>query len=120
MQNAPGCRNFLFLILVIILSVIIIALMGCAVKVPAQFEDQLLITKRYSGQVANYFYEGRETIIITDKQVIKVCGHIQVQDSAHCYIRLEPCYQDVHPDIRARLEAQFLSFNGVEYRIKTW
>ena len=119
-RKGRAIGNFLYVLLVIFLFILMALLLGCSAKIPAKFEDQLLITKKYSGQVRSYYYEKRCTIIITDICTLKVCKNIAVPDSAHCWVRTEPCYQNVHPDIRARLEAQFLSFNGVEYRIKTW
>jgi len=120
MENAKGCRNLIFVIVVIILSIIMIALMGCSATVPVQFENQLIITKKYSGKAMDCLYTGSYTIVITDLTIVNLCGDVDIPYLSHCYIRTIPCYRDVHPDIAKNLESKYLSFNGQEYRVKTW
>jgi hypothetical protein len=88
--------------------------------VPVKYENQLIITKRYVGELLRCIPEGRYTVIVTSERVFKVCGELHVPDQAHCYIRIIPCYWDVHPDIRAQLERQYFSYKNKEYRVKTW
>jgi hypothetical protein len=88
--------------------------------VPVSYENQLIITRKYAGKLLRCIPEGRYTTIVTSDAVFKVCGEVHAPLNAHCYIRIVPCYWDVHPDIRAQLERQYFSWNGKEYRIKTW
>ena len=88
--------------------------------VPTKFENQMFITKKYVGELQKYYYVDKYTVIITDQIYFKVCGNISIPDSVSCYIRILPCYHDVHPYIAKQLEQQYFLFNNKEYRIKTW
>lgn len=53
---------------------------------------------------------------------VELVGNVIVPEGVPGYVRTEPCYWDVHPDIRVRLERKYFSWNGSEkeYKIKTW
>src|SRR4030043_1601694 len=105
------------------IPIILLFLCSCTAPrmiVPVNYEDQLIITKRYIGD-ACYSEKGEKyTLIITTFESVTICGVVTVPEGAHCYIRTVPCYQDVHPQIKAKLERKYFSWNGIEYRVKTW
>ena len=99
----------------------ILLLIGCSKNmVPTQFENQLVVTKQYAGKMMYNYFDGKYTHVITDERIILVCGDVYVPDSSHCYIRITPVYIDAHPDIKENLRSKYFSYNGKEYRIKTW
>ena len=116
MNNATGCRNLLLTLLIIILFIVMLCLMSCTVYP----EGQLIITKKYVGRIEQYQHLDKFTKIQTADRILYVCGHIDIPDSVHCYIRIVPVYADVHPVIKDQLQRQYFSFNDQEYRIKTW
>jgi hypothetical protein len=107
---------------IIILSLILLT--GCKSYqiVPVKYENQLRITKRYMGEVMYAEQRGRYTLVVMGFGSVEVCGHISVPAWVPAYVRTEPCYHDVHPDIAKRLERKYLSWVGSEkeYKIKTW
>jgi len=125
MENARGFRNFI-LILIGIILIGIIFLCSCSTHtiVPKSYEDQIIITKKYVGRLELCVPGEKYTIIMTDQACFKIYGQVIVPKDAWCYVRFIPCYWDVHPDIRAHLEQRWFSYlNGSgkkEYRIKNW
>jgi hypothetical protein len=115
-MNQPGCRRFLIVVVMVILTIIIICLMACKVYP----EGQLVITKKYIGRAKDCCEAGKYTKIRTSEAILYVCGAVHVPDSSHCYIRVVPVYARVHPDVKMNLQRQYFSFNGTEYRVKTW
>jgi len=70
----------------------------------------LVKTKRYVGT----YQEGKENIIVTSHAIIHLKDSVHVPDSAWCYVRVEPCLYDYHPDIARRLERHYFSWRGSE------
>lgn len=105
-----------------ILTIIIVT--GCKTyqTVPVRHEEQLRITKRYIGQVAYTEQRGKYTLVVCGFQSIELCGQVSVPAFVYGYVRTEPCYWDVHPDIKKRLEHKYFTWRGSdkEYKIKTW
>ena len=116
LYNKSGCRNLLLTILIIFLFIVMICLMSCSVYP----EGQLTITKKYIGRVEQYQHLDKFTKVRTSEGIYYICGHIDIPDSVHCYIRYAPVYCDVHPVIKEQLQHQYFSWNGQEYRVKTW
>jgi hypothetical protein len=106
----------------IILSLILLT--GCRTYqiVPVRFENQLVITKKYCGQVLHTKQEKKSTLVVMQFGYCELIGQVIIPEGSHGYIRTVPVYVDVHPDIRARLQKKYFSWIGSEkeYKIKTW
>lgn len=102
------------------LILLIFLIAGCSKGIAPQFENQMIVTKKYAGKHQYSYFDGKYTTIVTDKDAFKVCGEVDIFDSALCYIRIVPVYVDCSKFVRDQLQRKYFSFNGVEYRVKTW
>jgi len=106
---------------IIFLLIFTVVILGCNKQMVAtKYENQMIITKKYVGQLSYYFYDGKYTNIVTDQAYFKVDDEISIPDSVHCYIRTQPCYLNLHSAIKKNLERKYFSFTEIEYRVKTW
>ena len=119
-STIPGCRNLIIVIIIIMLIMLMIALIGCSATVPTQFEGQIVVTKKYAGRLQYYYFNDGYTSVITDRAAFQVCGQVDIPDSSLCYIRTLPVYVDCSRYVRDQLQRKYFSFDGDEYRVKTW
>ena len=115
--NHKDYRKLARIVLIIILTIVMICLMTNCKVYP---EGQLVITKKYIGRAKESQEVGKYTKIRTSEAILYVCGSVHVPDSAHCYVRVVPVYARCHPDVKMNLQRQYFSWNGQEYRVKTW
>jgi hypothetical protein len=107
----------------LLIPILLLFLIGCRSSfVPNQYENQLVITKKYYGQVLHTRQEKNYTLVVMQDCFCELVGQVIVPEGSHGYIRTVPVYVDVHPEIRERLQRKYFSWTGSEkeYKIKTW
>lgn len=90
---------------------------SCAVQYPR--EGKLYVTKHYVGNYVRSFEHENRVMIETTECVFSIKSNPDIRPGAWCYIRIDPCRYDYHPDIARQLEGQFFSWTGSdkEYRL---
>lgn len=103
-----------------ILLILLILLMGCASSNYIK-EDFLIKTRVYVGKFTKLvIIDKKYSYVYTTQAAFKVKGHPKVKEGTWCYVRIEPCWQDVTRRIAKKLEVWYFTWDGTdqEYRIK--
>ena len=82
-------------------------------------EGKVYKTKEYIGMYLGSHIQEDYTFIQTTRGAYKVRAEIAIPDSSWCYMRIEPCRWDMHPDIADNLSSRWISWIGSkeEYRV---
>jgi len=78
-------------------------------------EDVLLKTKTYVGKYVE-MAQFNETYVnvVTTMGIFTLKELPEIPESSWCYVRIEPCKWDMHPDVAYELSPKYFTWNGAE------
>ena len=101
----------------IAIYILLIALSSCGVQSHIQ-KGELTKTRVYVGKFISSTTSDNLTQVQTTDITVTIKGEIYIPKGELCYIRIDPCLYDMHPDIRWQMERQWLEFGDESIRIK--
>ena len=103
-----------------LLSLLILSLFSCAHTTKIR-EGVMHKTKRYVGlYITSTDTGGRFTFVRTTDMIIILKDNPTIPERALCYIRIEPCLHDLHPEIADQLSPRYFSWAGSEREYKVY
>lgn len=76
------------------------------------------ITKVYIGRHLSTIAVDGNYAVLTEHDIVYLSDSVHIPDSVRCYIRINPCLFDYHPQIAGQLEQKYLMWDDEEYLIK--